>query len=144
MDNSYFGKYGGTFIPETLSFALEELENLYREIKDDRSFKEDLKNIYADYVGRPSPLYFAETLTNNLGGPKVWFKREDLNHTGAHKINNTVGQALLAKKLGKKRIIAETGAGQHGVATATICAKLNLDCVIYMGETDIELSLIHI
>ncbi len=138
MDNSYFGKYGGTFIPETLSFALEELENLYREIKDDRSFKEDLKNIYADYVGRPSPLYFAETLTNNLGGPKVWFKREDLNHTGAHKINNTVGQALLAKKLGKKRIIAETGAGQHGVATATICAKLNLDCVIYMGETDIE------
>ncbi|URQ63753.1 tryptophan synthase subunit beta [SAR86 cluster bacterium] len=138
MDNSYFGKYGGTFIPETLSFALEELENLYREIKDDRSFKEDLKNIYADYVGRPSPLYFAETLTNNLGGPKVWFKREDLNHTGAHKINNTVGQALLAKKLGKQRIIAETGAGQHGVATATICAKLNLDCVIYMGETDIE------
>ena len=138
MDNSYFGKYGGTFIPETLSFALEELENLYREIKDDRSFKEDLKNIYADYVGRPAPLYFAETLTNNLGGPKVWFKREDLNHTGAHKINNTVGQALLAKKLGKQRIIAETGAGQHGVATATICAKLNLDCVIYMGETDIE------
>ena len=138
MGNSYFGKYGGTFIPETLSFALEELENLYREIKDDRSFKEDLKNIYADYVGRPSPLYFAETLTNNLGGPKVWFKREDLNHTGAHKINNTVGQALLAKKLGKQRIIAETGAGQHGVATATICAKLNLDCVIYMGETDIE------
>ena len=138
MDNSYFGKYGGTFIPETLSFALEELENLYRQIKDDSSFKEDLQNIYADYVGRPSPLYFAETLTNNLGGPKVWFKREDLNHTGAHKINNTVGQALLAKKLGKKRIIAETGAGQHGVATATICAKLNLDCVIYMGETDIE------
>jgi len=138
MDNSYFGKYGGTFIPETLSFALEELENLYREIKDDSSFKEDLNNIYADYVGRPSPLYFAETLTSNLGGPKVWFKREDLNHTGAHKINNTVGQALLAKKLGKQRIIAETGAGQHGVATATICAKLNLDCVIYMGETDIE------
>ena len=138
MDNSYFGKYGGTFIPETLSFALEELENLYREIKDDSSFKEELKNIYADYVGRPAPLYFAETLTNNLGGPKVWFKREDLNHTGAHKINNTVGQALLAKKLGKQRIIAETGAGQHGVATATICAKLNLDCVIYMGETDIE------
>ena len=138
MDNSYFGKYGGTFIPETLSFALEELENLYKEIKDDSSFKEDLKNIYADYVGRPSPLYFAETLTINLGGPKVWFKREDLNHTGAHKINNTVGQALLAKKLGKQRIIAETGAGQHGVATATICAKLNLDCVIYMGETDIE------
>ena len=138
MDNSYFGKYGGTFIPETLSFALEELENLYKQIKNDNSFKAELNNIYVDYVGRPSPLYFAESLTNNLGGPKIWFKREDLNHTGAHKINNTVGQALLAKKLGKKRIIAETGAGQHGVATATICAKLNLDCVIYMGETDIE------
>ena len=138
MDNSYFGKYGGTFIPETLSFALEELENLYREIKDDRSFKEDLKNIYADYVGRPSPLYFAETLTNNLGGPKVWFKREDLNHTGAHKINNTVGQALLAKKLGKQRIIAETGAGQHGVATATVAARLGLECHIYMGAEDVQ------
>ena len=138
MDNSYFGKYGGTFIPETLSFALEELENLYRQIKDDSSFKEDLKNIYADYVGRPSPLYFAETLTNNLGGPKVWFKREDLNHTGAHKINNTVGQALLAKKLGKKRIIAETGAGQHGVATATVAARLGLECHIYMGSEDVQ------
>ena len=138
MNKGYFGKYGGTFIPETLSHACEELDHLYAEIKDTDEFKSELKDIYVNYVGRPSPLYFAQSLTEYYGGPKIWFKREDLNHTGAHKINNTVGQALLAKKLGKKRIIAETGAGQHGVATATICAKLNLDCVIYMGQTDIE------
>ena len=138
MNKGYFGKYGGTFIPETLSHACEELDHLYAKIKDTDEFKSELKDIYVNYVGRPSPLYFAQSLTEYYGGPKIWFKREDLNHTGAHKINNTVGQALLAKKLGKKRIIAETGAGQHGVATATICAKLNLDCVIYMGQTDIE------
>ena len=138
MNKGYFGDYGGLFIPETLSHALNELEKLYTEIKDDKDFNLQLTNIYRDYVGRPSPLYFAESLTNHLNGPKIWFKREDLNHTGAHKINNTVGQALLAKMLGKKRIIAETGAGQHGVATATICAKLGLECIVYMGAKDIE------
>ena len=138
MNKGYFGDYGGLFIPETLSHALNELEKLYIEIKDDKDFNLQLTNIYRDYVGRPSPLYFAESLTNHINGPKIWFKREDLNHTGAHKINNTVGQALLAKMLGKKRIIAETGAGQHGVATATICAKLGLECIVYMGAKDIE------
>jgi tryptophan synthase beta subunit len=138
MNKGYFGDYGGLFIPETLSHALTELEILYKKIKNDEGFKSQLSNIYKDYVGRPSPLYFAESLTNYYGGPQIWFKREDLNHTGAHKINNTVGQALLAKMLGKKRIIAETGAGQHGVATATICAKLDLECIVYMGAKDIE------
>ena len=138
MNKGYFGDYGGLFIPETLSHALNELEKLYVDIKDDKDFNSQLTQIYKDYVGRPSPLYFAESLTNQLKGPKIWFKREDLNHTGAHKINNTVGQALLAKMLGKKRIIAETGAGQHGVATATICAKLGLECIVYMGAKDIE------
>ena len=138
MNKGYFGDYGGLFIPETLYHALNELEKLYTDIKDDKDFNSQLEVIYKDYVGRPSPLYFAESLTNCLNGPKIWFKREDLNHTGAHKINNTVGQALLAKILGKKRIIAETGAGQHGVATATICAKLGLECIVYMGAKDIE------
>ena len=138
MNKGYFGDYGGLFIPETLSHALTELESLYKKIKNDEGFKAKLSNIYKDYVGRPSPLYFAESLTNHYGGPQIWFKREDLNHTGAHKINNTVGQALLAKMLGKKRIIAETGAGQHGVATATICAKLGLECIVYMGAKDIK------
>ena len=138
MNKGYFGDYGGLFIPETLSHALNELEELYVDIKDNKDFNSQLEVIYKDYVGRPSPLYFAESLTNHLNGPKIWFKREDLNHTGAHKINNTVGQALLAKILGKKRIIAETGAGQHGVATATICAKLGLECIVYMGAKDIE------
>ena len=138
MNKGYFGDYGGLFIPETLSHALNELEKLYTEIKDDKDFNLELTKIYRDYVGRPSPLYFAESLTNHLSGPKIWFKREDLNHTGAHKINNTVGQALLAKMLGKKRIIAETGAGQHGLATATVCALFGLKCVIYMGYKDIK------
>lgn len=138
MNKGYFGDYGGLFIPETLSHALTELESLYKKIKNHEDFKAQLSNIYKDYVGRPSPLYFAESLTNHYGGPQIWFKREDLNHTGAHKINNTVGQALLAKMLGKKRIIAETGAGQHGVATATICAKLGLECIVYMGAKDIK------
>ncbi len=138
MENKgYFGNFGGLFIPETLSHALNELDDLYADIKSNSDFNDELKEIYRDYVGRPSPLYYAEKYSELLG-TQIWFKREDLNHTGAHKINNTVGQALLAKKLGKTRIIAETGAGQHGVATATICAKLGLDCTIYMGETDIK------
>ena len=138
MSNGYFGNFGGLFIPETLSHALNELDDLYQRIKDDQQFKDELRNLYRDYVGRPSPLYFAKTLTEHLKGPKIWFKREDLNHTGAHKINNTVGQALLAKKLGKKRIIAETGAGQHGVATASVCAMLGLECIVYMGAKDVK------
>ena len=138
MSNGYFGNFGGLFIPETLSHALNELDDLYQSIKDDQQFKDELSNLYRDYVGRPSPLYFAKTLTEQLKGPKIWFKREDLNHTGAHKINNTVGQALLAKKLGKKRIIAETGAGQHGVATASVCAMLGLECIVYMGAKDVK------
>ena len=138
MSNGYFGNFGGLFIPETLSHALNELDDLYQSIKDDQQFKDELRNLYRDYVGRPSPLYFAKTLTEHLNGPKIWFKREDLNHTGAHKINNTVGQALLAKKLGKKRIIAETGAGQHGVATASVCAMLGLECIVYMGAKDVK------
>mgnify|MGYP001433195178 FL=1 len=138
MSNGYFGNFGGLFIPETLSHALNELDDLYQNIKDDQQFKDELSNLYRDYVGRPSPLYFAKTLTEHLNGPKIWFKREDLNHTGAHKINNTVGQALLAKKLGKKRIIAETGAGQHGVATASVCAMLGLECIVYMGAKDVK------
>ena len=138
MSNGYFGNFGGLFIPETLSHALNELDDLYQSIKDDQLFKDELSNLYRDYVGRPSPLYFAKTLTEHLNGPKIWFKREDLNHTGAHKINNTVGQALLAKKLGKKRIIAETGAGQHGVATASVCAMLGLECIVYMGAKDVK------
>jgi len=138
MSNGYFGNFGGLFIPETLSHALNELDDLYQSIKDDQQFKDELSNLYRDYVGRPSPLYFAKTLTEHLKGPKIWFKREDLNHTGAHKINNTVGQALLAKKLGKKRIIAETGAGQHGVATASVCAMLGLECIVYMGAKDVK------
>ena len=138
MSNGYFGNFGGLFIPETLSHALNELDDLYQNIKDDKQFKDELSNLYRDYVGRPSPLYFAKTLTEHLNGPKIWFKREDLNHTGAHKINNTVGQALLAKKLGKKRIIAETGAGQHGVATASVCAMLGLECIVYMGAKDVK------
>ena len=138
MENKgYFGNFGGLFIPETLSHALNELDDLYADIKSNSDFNDELNEIYRDYVGRPSPLYYAEKYSELLG-TQIWFKREDLNHTGAHKINNTVGQALLAKKLGKTRIIAETGAGQHGVATATICAKLGLDCTIYMGETDIK------
>ena len=138
MSNGYFGNFGGLFIPETLAHALNELDDLYQSIKDDQQFKDELSNLYRDYVGRPSPLYFAKTLTEHLKGPKIWFKREDLNHTGAHKINNTVGQALLAKKLGKKRIIAETGAGQHGVATASVCAMLGLECIVFMGAKDVK------
>ncbi len=133
-----FGKFGGKFVPETLMPALDELEEAYLSAKDDPEFKKELEYYLREYVGRPSPLYFAERLTKKLNGPKIYLKREDLNHTGAHKINNTIGQILLAIRMGKKRIIAETGAGQHGVATATAAAMFGLDCEVYMGEEDIR------
>jgi len=133
-----FGPFGGQYIPETLMPALAQLENAYEEAKQDAQFHRELDWYLAHYVGRPSPLYFAERMTKALGGPKVYLKREDLNHTGAHKINNTLGQALLARRMGKRRIIAETGAGQHGVATATAAALFGMDCEVYMGTEDIE------
>ena len=133
-----FGEFGGKYVSETLITALEELEKVYAKVKKDKSFQEEVIKDLNDFVGRPSPLYFAERWTKKLGGAKIYLKREDLNHTGAHKINNTVGQVLLAKKMGKKRVIAETGAGQHGVATATVCALLGFKCIIYMGEVDIK------
>lgn len=136
--NGKFGKYGGKFVPETLISPLIELENIYNEIKDDPVFISELNSLNKNYTGRPTPLTFAENFTKYFNKAKIYLKREDLCHTGAHKINNAIGQILLAKKLGKKRIIAETGAGQHGVATATVCAKFGLKCVVYMGEVDME------
>ncbi len=133
-----FGDYGGRFVAETLMPLILELEEAYEQSKHDPTFKQELELWLADYVGRPSPLYYAEPLTRHLGGAKIYFKRDELNHTGAHKINNCIGQIMLAKRMGKKRIIAETGAGQHGVATATVAARFGLDCVVYMGERDIE------
>ena len=133
-----FGVYGGRYVAETLVPALDELDDQYRIIKRDKKFLSEFHNDLKEYVGRPSPLYFAKRWTEILGGAQVYLKREDLNHTGAHKINNTVGQILLAKHMGKKRIIAETGAGQHGVASATVAARHGLDCVVYMGEEDIK------
>ena len=133
-----FGVYGGRYVAETLVPALDELDEQYRIIKKDKKFLSEFHNDLKEYVGRPSPLYFAKRWTEILGGAQVYLKREDLNHTGAHKINNTVGQILLAKHMGKKRIIAETGAGQHGVASATVAARHGLDCVVYMGEEDIK------
>ena len=137
-ENTRFGKFGGQYIPETLSVAFEELEKCYLEIKDDPDFIAELEEYRRDFVGGPTPLHKADRLTALAGGATIWLKREDLAHTGAHKINNAIGQALLAKRIGKPRIIAETGAGQHGVATATICAKLGLDCTVYMGAVDCE------
>jgi tryptophan synthase beta chain len=134
----HFGPYGGQFVAETLMEPLRQLTDAYMRLKDDAEFRREFDRDLADYVGRPSPLYHAERLTRSWGGAEVWLKREDLNHTGAHKINNTVGQALLAKHLGKTRIIAETGAGQHGVASATVAARLGLKCVVYMGAEDVE------
>src|SRR5690606_1140699 len=134
----HFGPYGGRFVAETLIDALDQLQALYSRLKDDPEFLAEFDRDLAHYVGRPSPLYFAERLTRELGGAQIYFKREDLNHTGAHKINNTVGQALLAKLTGKRRVIAETGAGQHGVATATIAARLGLECQVYMGAEDVK------
>ncbi|MAF25089.1 tryptophan synthase subunit beta [bacterium] len=132
----YFGIYGGQFVPETLMPALEELEFAYEKFKNDKKFQTELHTLLANFVGRPTPLYFAKRLTNKIGGAKIYLKREDLAHTGAHKINNAVGQALLAKYMGKKRIIAETGAGQHGVATAAAAAMLGIECAVYMGAVD--------
>jgi tryptophan synthase beta chain len=134
----HFGKYGGQFVPETLMHPLEELEAAYDAASRDPEFHAELDHLFRDYSGRPTPLYLAERLTQTWGGPRIYLKREDLNHTGAHKINNCLGQGLLAKRMGKKRIIAETGAGQHGVATATVCARLGLECDVYMGEEDIR------
>ncbi len=133
-----FGDYGGKFVPETLISSLTELEEVYDKYKDDEEFKDELINLQFEYNGRPTPLTFSSRLTEFFGKAKIYLKREDLNHTGAHKINNTLGQILLAKKIGKKRIIAETGAGQHGVATATVCAKFGMKCIVYMGAKDVE------
>jgi tryptophan synthase beta chain len=135
---SHFGPYGGTFVPETLMSALEELEAEYIRAKRDPAFQDEFQRYLRDYVGRPSRFYFAERLTESLGGAKIFLKREDLNHTGAHKINNTIGQALLCKRMGKKRIIAETGAGQHGVASATAAALFDLTCDVFMGAEDVR------
>lgn len=137
-DKGHFGVYGGLFVAETLMGPLTELRLAYEKYMQDKDFLAELDWELQNYVGRPSPLYFAERWSKELGGAKIYLKREDLNHTGAHKVNNTVGQALLAKRMGKTRIIAETGAGQHGVATATVCARLGLECVVYMGAVDIE------
>ncbi len=134
----HFGAFGGRFVSETLMDSLMTLEKEYLRLKDNAEFQAEFDKDLADYVGRPSPLYFAERLTRETGGAQIWLKREDLNHTGAHKVNNTIGQALLARFLGKKRIIAETGAGQHGVATATVCARLGLECHVFMGSEDVK------
>eukprot|EP00475_Leptophrys_vorax_P038896 TRINITY_DN6947_c0_g1_i1.p1 TRINITY_DN6947_c0_g1~~TRINITY_DN6947_c0_g1_i1.p1 ORF type:complete len:861 (-),score=226.70 TRINITY_DN6947_c0_g1_i1:75-2657(-) len=139
-----FGKFGGQYVPEILMTALDELEQIYLDALKDPEFHQELRQLHSHYVGRPTPLYFAKRLTEHCGGARIWFKREDLCHTGAHKINNALGQALLAKRTGKTRIIAETGAGQHGVATATACALLNLDCTVYMGEEDIHRQALNV
>lgn len=140
----YYGNFGGRFVPETLFPALEELEAAYGELRRDAGFQAELKELLAKYSGRPTPLYFAERLTEHLGGAKIYLKREDLNHTGAHKINNALGQALIAKRLGKKRVIAETGAGQHGVASATAAARFGLECHVFMGEEDIRRQALNV
>ena len=137
-ERGYWGSYGGRYVPETLVAPLEELTTAYRASRDDPNFHAEFRDLLVNYVGRPTPLYFARRLTETLGGARIYFKREDLNHTGAHKINNCVGQVLLARRMGKRRIIAETGAGQHGVATATVCALFGLECVIYMGTEDMR------
>lgn len=139
-----FGRHGGQYIPETLMNAVNELEEAYNHYKDDPSFNEELKALLDDYAGRSSRLYYAKKMTEDLGGAKIYLKREDLNHTGAHKINNCIGQCLLAKKMGKTRVIAETGAGQHGVATATVAALMGLECEIYMGAVDIERQALNV
>jgi tryptophan synthase beta chain len=136
--NGRFGEFGGRYVAETLMPLILDLEAEYRKAKQDPAFAAEMDDLWTHYVGRPSPLYFAERLTDHFGGAKIYFKRDELNHTGAHKINNCLGQVLLARRMGKTRIIAETGAGQHGVATATICARFGLPCVVFMGETDVE------
>ena len=137
-EKGYFGQFGGRYVSETLMPLIQEVEKEYLKIKNDSNFQKELDYYLKTYIGRPSPLFFASQITKNLNGPKIYFKRDELNHTGAHKINNCMGQILLAKKMGKKRIIAETGAGQHGVATATVCALFGFPCIIYMGEKDIK------
>ena len=142
--HGHFGPYGGMFVPETLMTALNDLTAEYLAAREDAAFQKELAWLLHEYAGRPTPLYFAERLTQQLGGAKIYFKREDLLHTGAHKINNALGQILLAQRMGKKRIIAETGAGQHGVATATVCARAGLECVIYMGAVDMERQALNV
>ncbi len=142
--NGRFGVHGGQYIPETLMNAVIELEKAYNRFKDDPEFKKELADLFNDYAGRPSRLYFAKKMTEDLGGAKIYLKREDLNHTGAHKINNVLGQALLAKKMGKTRLIAETGAGQHGVATATAAALMGMECVVFMGEEDTKRQALNV
>jgi tryptophan synthase beta chain len=144
LPRTRFGSFGGRYVPETLIEALDELEEAYEAVREDPGFHEELDGLLRDYVGRPTPLYRARRLEEAAGHPEIWLKREDLNHTGAHKINNTMGQALLARRMGKRRIIAETGAGQHGVATATACALFDLDCVVYMGEEDVERQALNV
>jgi tryptophan synthase beta chain len=143
-EKGHFGIFGGRFVPETLMKAVIELGEAYEDAKKDPSFQAEIQRLLKNYVGRETPLYFAENLTRYAGGAKVFLKREDLNHTGAHKINNAIGQALLAVRMGKRKIVAETGAGQHGVATATVCALLNLDCVVFMGEEDIKRQALNV
>ena len=140
----HFGQFGGMFVPETLMTPLQALAKAYEEAKADPAFQAELDDLLKNYVGRPTPLYFAERWTEKLGGAKIYLKREDLLHTGAHKINNALGQILLAKRLGKTRIIAETGAGQHGVATATVCARFGMECVVYMGKVDMERQALNV
>jgi tryptophan synthase beta chain len=142
--SGHFGPYGGMFVPETLMHPLQELTEAYRKVKRDPDFRRELDDYLSQYVGRPTPLYFARRLSEELGGAKIYLKREDLCHTGAHKINNSLGQVLLARRMGKRRIIAETGAGQHGVATATVCALFGLECVIYMGKVDCERQALNV
>ena len=137
-ENGRFGKFGGRFVPETLVAALDQLEDEYKKAQQDPAFQKQLDGLLKDFVGRASPIYYAKRLTEATGGAQIWFKREDLNHTGAHKINSTIGQALLTMRMGKTRVIAETGAGQHGVATATACAHFGLPCIVYMGEEDVR------
>ena len=143
-DSGHFGRFGGRYVAETLMFALEELDKTYNELWQSEQFQADFDRDLAHFVGRPSPLYYAERWSNELGGARIYLKREDLNHTGAHKINHAVGQALLAKHMGKKRIIAETGAGQHGVASATVAARLGLECVVYMGAKDVKRQALNV
>ena len=144
MSKGRFGKYGGQYIPETLMNAVIELENAYDKYKEDPEFKKELATLYKEYAGRPSLLYYAEKMTKDLGGAKIYLKREDLNHTGSHKINNVLGQCLLAKKMGKTRVIAETGAGQHGVATATVAALLGMECEVFMGKEDTDRQALNV
>ena len=144
MTKGRFGIHGGQYIPETLMNAVLELERAYEYYKNDKAFWDELRQLYRDYANRPSMLYYAEKLTKDLGGAKIYLKREDLNHTGAHKINNVLGQCLLAQRMGKKHVIAETGAGQHGVATATVAALMGMECTVYMGKEDCERQALNV